>query len=204
MSSLLGVPKGKGAPFSKRKLEVLKAAATLFNDRGFHNTTMDDIAAALHVTKPALYYYAKSKDEILFEIGSIALREATDQLSTIANQASSGAERLEIFFTAWTESICQEFGRCLVLTKPESLEPASRKKNKTSRRNVQQKVVDLILLGIQDASIQKCDANLVALALFDLHNGIAYWYKPDGNLTPTGIAQQYWHKFATGIVAVSH
>lgn len=198
MASVLGEPKGKGASFSNRKLEVFKAAARLFNERGFHNTTMDDIAATLNVTKPALYYYAKSKDELLFEIGSIALSEATDLLSNISTADKTGAEHLQTFFAAWTESICREFGRCLVLTKPESLGADSRRKSKKSRNRVQHQVLNIIQLGITDGSIKPCNDKLLAQALFDLHNGISYWYKPDGNQTPAEIAAEYWQNFSLG------
>ena len=46
---------------------VLATAAQLFNERGFHATSLDDIAARLNVSKPTLYYYVKNKDEILIE-----------------------------------------------------------------------------------------------------------------------------------------
>ena len=46
---------------------VLQAAAQLFNERGFHATSLDDIATRLKVTKPTLYYYVKNKDEILLQ-----------------------------------------------------------------------------------------------------------------------------------------
>jgi len=198
VASILGEPKGKGASFSKRKLEVFKAAARLFNERGFHNTSMDDIAATLDVTKPALYYYAKSKDELLFEIGRIALNDATDLLSNISAADKNGAEHLQTFFAAWTESICREFGRCLVLTKPENLGTDSRRKSKEGRRHVQQQVLNLIRLGITDGSIKPCNDKLLAQALFDLHNGITYWYKPGGDQTPAEIAAEYWNNFALG------
>lgn len=44
---------------------VLQVAAQMFNERGFHATSLDDIAARLNVTKPTLYYYVKNKDAIL-------------------------------------------------------------------------------------------------------------------------------------------
>lgn len=199
MSRVLGEPKGRGAPFGERKLEVLKAAARLFNERGFHNTTMDDIAATLRVTKPALYYYAKSKDEILFQIGDIALSEATRILENISSQNISGAIKLKRFFVEWSISICHEFGRCLILTKPESLEPKSRKKSKANRRKIHRQVVSLIKSGFEDGSVALCDPELVTLALFDLFNGITYWYKPKGKLTPTDIAEKYWQIFIQGL-----
>ena len=73
-SVTLPAPPSPWAPASKRETQrqakrdaVLQAAAQLFNERGFHATSLDDIAARLHVTKPTLYYYVKNKDEILIE-----------------------------------------------------------------------------------------------------------------------------------------
>ena len=52
---------------------VLQTAARLFNERGYHATSLDDIAEQLHVSKPTLYYYVKSKDDILLECVRTAL-----------------------------------------------------------------------------------------------------------------------------------
>ncbi|MFZ0500715.1 MAG: helix-turn-helix domain-containing protein, partial [Steroidobacteraceae bacterium] len=46
---------------------VIRAAARAFNRKGYHNTSLDDIAAALEVTKPTVYYYVSNKEQLLFE-----------------------------------------------------------------------------------------------------------------------------------------
>src|SRR6478735_11133643 len=46
---------------------VIHAAARAFNERGYHNTSLDDIASALRVTKPTIYYYVENKEQLLFE-----------------------------------------------------------------------------------------------------------------------------------------
>src|SRR5215813_6596331 len=46
---------------------VIRAAAHAFNLKGYHNTSLDDIAAALEVTKPTVYYYVTNKEQLLFE-----------------------------------------------------------------------------------------------------------------------------------------
>ncbi|MDG1443343.1 MAG: TetR/AcrR family transcriptional regulator [Pseudomonadales bacterium] len=207
MSQLLGIPKGQGVSYGTRKLEVLRSAAILFNERGFHNTTMDDIAAILNVTKPALYYYAKSKDELLYEIGSIALDNTKALLDRIESTENTGLEKLQQFFSGWTQAICGDFGRCLVLTKPESLEANSRKKSKHNRRQIQTRVESIFRSGLKDHSINmsagKIDARMATMALFDLHNGVAYWFESDsGNdakLPATEIAEHYWKLFAAGL-----
>src|ERR1700751_1142135 len=65
---------------------VIRAAAHAFNLKGYHNTSLDDIAAALEVTKPTVYYYVTNKEQLLYEcfVAGIeqiraAFREVRDQ-----------------------------------------------------------------------------------------------------------------------------
>src|SRR5688500_7135341 len=51
-----------------KRLAILRTAAQLFNERGFYATSLNDLATLLNVTKPSLYYYVKSKDDILLQI----------------------------------------------------------------------------------------------------------------------------------------
>ena len=48
--------------------EILRTAARLFQQRGYDATSMNDVAAALKLSKGGLYHHFQSKDEILFEI----------------------------------------------------------------------------------------------------------------------------------------
>src|ERR1700722_7066376 len=46
---------------------VIRAAAHAFNRKGYHNTSLDDIAAALEVSKPTVYYYVTNKEQLLYQ-----------------------------------------------------------------------------------------------------------------------------------------
>ncbi len=46
-----------------RKIEILRSAALLFHKKGFDATSMNDIAKAVSLTKPGLYYYVQSKED---------------------------------------------------------------------------------------------------------------------------------------------
>src|SRR5579859_3879239 len=52
---------------------VLRTAARLFNEQGFHATSLDDVARGLNVTKPTIYHYFRSKDDVLFECCRLGL-----------------------------------------------------------------------------------------------------------------------------------
>ena len=53
--------------------EILRACARLFHQQGYDGTSMNDVAAALKLSKGGLYHHFQSKDEILFDLMNHAL-----------------------------------------------------------------------------------------------------------------------------------
>src|ERR1700744_1040921 len=80
--------------YEQRRLEVLRAAARTFNVRGFPVPTLDGVAEELGVTKPAIYYYARSKDELLSACGQMALEVLEAALDNSATPDLGPVERL--------------------------------------------------------------------------------------------------------------
>src|SRR3546814_16808207 len=77
-----------------KKEAVLRAAVDLFNERGFHATSLDDIASRLGITTPAIYHYFGTKDQVLFHgltFGSEPLRAAVG--ATSKDERETGRER---------------------------------------------------------------------------------------------------------------
>lgn len=201
---MAGRPKAKSensAKYEQRKLEVLRAAARTFNRLGFHIATLDDVAEELGVTKPALYYYAKSKDEILFACGQLALDALQGALETSGAEELSGLDRLTRFFRLYAEIICQDFGRCLVLTEPRDFAAKSRKANVSGRRALNLAVREMIKDGMKDGSIRPVDERVLAIAMFDAFNGLGRWYNEAGPAPLPTIVDQYLSVFASGIAA---
>ncbi len=200
---MVGRPPGKSGSrekFDQRRFQLLQAAARTFNSKGYHLATLEDVAAEFGVTKPAIYYYARSKDELLFACGQAAmdaLREALDQ----TDKDMSGLDRLKHFFRRYGEVICQEFGRCLVLMQPRDLAPETRRKDLGGRRTLTKAVRGMIADGVKDGSIRRCDERALAMALFDAFNGLARWYDPEGPTKLADVIEQYLAIFLHGIEA---
>src|SRR5688500_1023408 len=93
-----------------KRQAVLHAAAQLFNERGFHATSLDDIAERLHVTKPTLYYYVKSKDEILLECVRTALGMMRDEITSVRSAGGRALDQLVACMRVYTLIVTQEFG----------------------------------------------------------------------------------------------
>ena len=92
--------------YEAQRTRILAESARIFRDRGYSQTSMEDLATALGVTKAAIYYYYKRKEEILFDICDQALEFAYE--TTIVTDSSMGAkERLERFVRGGVASIAE-------------------------------------------------------------------------------------------------
>src|SRR6516225_10767258 len=74
--------------------DILRTAARLFQQRGYDATSMNDVAAALKLSKGGLYHHFQSKDEILFEIMNHAMEITQDRVLTPVRGIQDPEERL--------------------------------------------------------------------------------------------------------------
>ncbi len=74
---------------------VVRTAARAFAERGFHNTSLDDIAKALDVTKPTIYYYVTNKEELLFQCFVTGLEPIRAALRAVKSGEGAGARAAE-------------------------------------------------------------------------------------------------------------
>lgn len=187
-----------------KRLAVLKAAANLFLEKGFHTTSMDDIAKQINVTKPVIYYYLKNKDEILIGCTDIAQERLLKLMTETESLEISGLEKLEIFFRQYAEYTLDEFGRCLIALGDRPLLKSDHHIEiiREKKRAIQQSVEKLIRAGIKDGSIAKCDVHTTAMILFYTFNGIPNWWHPKGKKNNLDLVfKKLWLSISGGIAA---
>src|SRR5438270_13837200 len=76
------------------KQEILRTAARLFQEQGYDGTSMNDVAAALKLSKGGLYHHFQSKDEILFDLMSHAMDITEERVIAPAKMIADPEERL--------------------------------------------------------------------------------------------------------------
>jgi AcrR family transcriptional regulator len=74
-----------------RKLEIVKTARALFQSRGYENTAIQDVMDALGVAKGTIYYYFKSKDELLEAVINDKVDESAAQMQAVLAAAQGNA-----------------------------------------------------------------------------------------------------------------
>jgi AcrR family transcriptional regulator len=184
----------------KRKRDaVLRVAAQAFNRRGFANTSMDDVATALGVSKPTVYQYFKSKQEILYHCHQLAMDHGEAGLAMAQDHAGTGFQKLAIYLSRYMRGIFGDFGTCSVLTDVDSLGPKQRDYVVARRARISAATADLIRNGIADGSIVECDPKLASLFALGAVNWIPLWYRETGPRTPDEITRAFLAFLGSGL-----
>jgi AcrR family transcriptional regulator len=178
---------------------VIRAAAREFNRKGYHNTSLDDIAARLEVTKPTVYYYVTSKEQLLFECFVAGVEQIRCAFREARRLAVPARERLQAVLRHYGEAVASEFGWCMVRAEEQDLAPAMSRHIKALKSEIDHGIRRLIREGMQDGSIEPCDPKMTAFALAGALNWIAHWYREDQSLTGAQIAAAFVTVFEGGL-----
>lgn len=169
---------------------VLRTAARFFNRQGFHATSLDDVAAALNVTKPTIYHYFANKDEILFECTRRGLDAIIEASRRAAGQGGSAADRLREMLTAYAIVMMDDYGICVARTQDHLLAEASRKQFRALKREIDALIRQVIAEGQEDGSLQARDVRIATFTAAQALNGLGNWFNPDGPASVNETARQ--------------
>jgi AcrR family transcriptional regulator len=182
-----------------KRTAILTQAAKLFDERGYYETSLADIAASLHVTKPTLYYYVKSKEDILTQL----IERAIASVETLAAQAraegSTSLERLRSFARGYVELIDTESGRCLVTLRRIALSAPTRARVAQGYRRIDALGREFISEGMRDGSIRTVDVRMAAFALYGAVNWVPNWFHHGGTLSAAEAGDALFDIFAGGL-----
>ena len=182
----------------EEKMEaLLHAAAEAFSESGYHRTSLGSIAERLGITKPTLYYYCSSKEDLVMKVSSRGLDRIIDPGSLDIH--SSGLDQLRQTLRRYIEYVATDFGKSLVLLNESDLSEANAAEVRRRKRAIDQQIRSLIEKGIADRTIASCDPRLTAFMLASAINGIARWYKKGAGLTPSALSEIYVNQMTVGL-----
>ncbi len=184
----------------ERPQEILNAAADLFHHRGYHATTVEDIASAVGLKKGSLYHYITGKDLLLKTLAEETIQGYVEDAQRIAAEAGSASERLARVIEAHVRRLCAAPERVTVLVReahyvPEEL--ASDVRGRTRRYT--HLLSDLIADGVRSGEFSDVDPGVAGLMLLGALNWAHRWYQPGGRLTPEQIGRQFSQLFLRGL-----
>ncbi|NPC98705.1 TetR/AcrR family transcriptional regulator [Nocardioides sp. zg-DK7169] len=167
---------------------VLQTAIELFNRHGYEGTSMGDLAAALGVTKAAIYHHVPSKEHLLAQ----ALDEALDELDALVTEAAGAPgtayERLRGVVRGAVDVLVAHQPAVTLLLRVRGNSPVELDALRR-RREVDARLADLVRAAAAEGSVRDdLDPELVSRLVFGTVNSLVEWHRPGGELTPDALA----------------
>lgn len=179
---------------------ILEAAAQIIRQKGFHATSMQDIAAAVSLQKASLYHHVANKQEILLDLLDQALDMLTDRLLTVIQQDLPADEKLHQAMEAFIQALSEHSDLVSVLLlEHRSLDAEFQSRHIARRDRFEKLWRDLIQEGIETGKFSANDPALTARALLGVLNWTITWYRPSGPLPVQAITDHMANLFINGL-----
>ncbi len=185
----------------KKREALVKQAALEFRKRGYHATSMDDIATALGVTKGALYRYVKSKDEVLFECFMHSNKIGEIALNRVKKMDGRSADKLRSFMVEFIREYLDSNLAGGAMIEIDALLPAQRLRVVKGRDKVDAQLRDLIKAGVKDGTVSNESPKLLIFAFMGAINWIPSWFSPEGEFSSAVIAETIARILMNGIAS---
>jgi AcrR family transcriptional regulator len=182
---------GAAASADERRTEILRELGAAVRERGFGGLTMKTVADRLGLAKGNLYYYFRSKQELLYHCHIRCMQGSLRALEEAERSRASPSERLRTLLVRHIRGIADESYGAVLLTDLESLTPAQRRRYIALRDRFEQGVRNLIKAGIARGEFRRQDPRIAGFALLGAINWIPKWFRPEGELSSEAIAEQF-------------
>jgi AcrR family transcriptional regulator len=179
------------------KLEsILRCAASVFAEKGYHQASIRDIARATHVSLSGLYYYFQSKEELLFLIQDHALGTLLSDLERRLAGIRDPELKLRVLMENHLRYFLANRAEMKVLAhEAESLSGDFRRTVQEQKRRLTE-IASRILQEVTPGS--HLDPRVAVFSLFGMMNWIYTWYRPDYDVSAERLADEMSTLFLHG------
>jgi AcrR family transcriptional regulator len=184
--------------------EILRTAARLFQQQGYDATSMNDVAAALKLSKGGLYHHFQSKDQILFEIMNHAMDITEERVLAPVRGIADPEQRLRALIRLHIEVVLSPADReiTVMLHENHPLPPVLRKRINIRKKEYIHFVENLIAEVHKNRQAKGAvSPRAAAFALLGMINWIYQWHKPEGELQAHNLVPQFTSLVFGGILS---
>ncbi len=212
MTTATGISSSRAAasrrptPHVRRKREakrhkILESAVHAFAQRGFHGTSMGDIARELRLTRGSLYYYFRDKEEILALCHSVALEAVLEAFERVRASDLPPDEKLRRMIAEHVLIQVDKFHGTALALELDALRPSARAAVVAGRDRYDRGLRGLIEEAIHAGLFRPVDPKLTAFAIVGAINWIGRWYRPGGGATPEALGAHFADLFLSALRA---
>jgi AcrR family transcriptional regulator len=180
--------------------EVLQSAANIFFAKGFHATSIEDVARDVGMLKGSLYYYIKSKDDLLFQLLLAGIEDGDAFIARQIDPNGDPVEQLERAIRAQIDYIIQnrvQFG--LFLHEFDSLSGKKQHKLISVMSRYNSRFVELVRRGQEQGKLMSGEPWIVVNGILGMCNWLYRWYDADETSDPNQIKDVFVQMVFEGI-----
>ncbi|GGL13974.1 TetR/AcrR family transcriptional regulator [Nocardia jinanensis] len=177
---------------SVTRADVFDAALTLFAERGYHGTSLKQVAERLDIRTPSLYNHMESKSSLLKEIVLGTLDRVVGDFDRVIAEIDSPVERLRAATEVYALHHATHPREALVVNQDStSLDEPERTTAQQIRRRHEREFRQIIIDGQEAGVFTVENPKLASFAIREMSVSIARWFHEGGALTAEEVARQY-------------
>jgi len=182
-------------------MRIRKIAAKVFNEKGFLETTIVDIASAARISKGGIFHYFPTKSEILYHILSEYMDLVLEGLEQDLNNIEVGSSKIQFIISRHIELYDKNTAEAKLLLHEAHNLPLKKFKIIAEKEKRYFQIAASVLSDFLNGSIPKDKITSITFTLFGMCNWIYSWYRPKGPLTPTELSEIIYNIFIKGVIS---
>jgi AcrR family transcriptional regulator len=184
-----------------QRIDIIQAAAQIFRQKGYHGTSMQDIADAVDLQKASLYHHVTGKQDILVTILDQALDLLIEDMEKVATSKLSPQEKVRSAMRTYVSRLTGDLDLATVLLmEHRSLDDELRVIHIDRRDRFEALWRGIVQEGIDSDIFRTVDARLTSFAFLGVLNWLITWYRHDGSLSGEQIADRFADLLLSGLV----
>lgn len=174
----------------ERAGNIYRTAARMIYEKGFDATSMNEIAEAVELTKPGLYYYVKGKKELLFAIMGFAMDLLDSEVVGPAQKLTDAADRLGLIVARHARLLTRETSAVAILIDETGGLSDEQRVAITRRKRAYFELLRGTLAELEsEGRLRPVDPTTAAFSLLGMLMWLARWYDPAGRLKPEEVVR---------------
>src|SRR3984893_6834132 len=186
-----------------REDQVRAVALRLFKEKGYHATSMRDMADEVGINKGSLYSYIRSKEDLLVPVFEQAMGVLLAKIEEIAaDNTLTPTLRLRLAIQAHVTAVADNLDVLTVyLSEWRQLAAESLSKERTQRERYGELFLGILQDGVSSGEFRPMDTRSVMLGMIGMCNYLFRWYRPDERPEPPQIADELIEMVMQGVRA---
>ena len=185
----------------KKSKEIHGVVARLFAQRGYHHTSLREIARELGMNQSSLYHYFTSKEDVLFRLMNDAMDHVLVELEEICASDLSAEDKLKRVLHSYIRSYAGDQDRLILLVNEmNSLRETNRLILVDKQRQYVRLIKSILKKLVDEDKIREIDSSVATFAFFGMVHYTIKWYHEDGPITLDELADLFVEIFTKGIL----